>query len=201
MNFKLLLIFYLGIFISGCASTKVTGFSDPAYKIESYQSIVIFASNVGLEQASELEGAMCEKFQENSVKCSPFLLLFPPTRQYTAQAVYEVLQQNGFESILVLSTGGDYSSSEVFGYQSYGSATANSNTAQGQSSTYALRSYSRQSKMRIVLIDSSSGETAWIGDAKTEGKGALSVTDSAFMSSLTSKVVSTLLESSHFKPE
>ncbi len=196
---KLYLVLSIAIALTvGCASTNITGYTDPAYSSKSYQSTVIFASNVGLEQASMLEGAICEKFQANGVKCSPFQLLFPPTRQYSAESVFEGLKQKGLQSIVILSAGGDNSSSQVFGYQNYGSATAYGNTAQTQSSSYALRSYSRQSDMRIVLIDASSGDTAWIGDAKTKGQGLINTTDSAFNSSVVGKVVNTLLESPHF---
>ncbi len=52
--------------------------------------------------------------------------------------------------------------------------------------------------MRVILIDSATGETAWLGDAKTEGQGMVNVTDSAFQSSLAAEVVEVLADSSHF---
>jgi hypothetical protein len=185
----------------GCASTKITGYSDPAYTSKTYQSTVVFASNVGLEKAAELEGAICKNFEAKGIKCSPFQLIFPPTRQHSADSVFDIIREKGFDSILILTAGGDYSSSQVFGYQSYGNATAYGNQAYGQASSYALRSYSRQSNIRAVLVDGASRETAWLGDAKTEGQGMANVTDSAFNFSVSNKITSTLLAISHFGSE
>jgi hypothetical protein len=200
MKTKILLI-SIAFVIYGCATTKITAYSDPAYSSKQYRSVVVFASNVGLEKASELEGAICNNFQSNGIKCTPFQLLFPPTRQYSADSVFAVVSDKGFDAILTLTTGGDLSSSQVFGYQSYGSATAYGNQAYGQGSSYALRSYSRQSHMRVVLVDGVSRETAWLGDAKTEGQGMVNVTDSAFNTSVSNKIVNSLLSSPHFTPK
>lgn len=185
-------------FLTGCASTKITGYSDPQYSGSKYSSVVVFASNVGLEQASTLEVGICEGFKTNGIKCMPFQMMFPPTRQHSADSVYRTMAEKGYASMLILTAGGDYSSSDVFGYQTYGSATAYGNQAYGQSNTYALRSYSRQNNMRLTLLDGRSGNTAWLGDAKTEGQGMVNVTDSAFNNSIKEKVVSVLMSTSHF---
>lgn len=198
MKTNLLFLIFIALILYGCASTKITGYSDPAYASKTYRSTVVFASNVGLEKAAELEGAICNNFRSNGIKCSPFQLMFPPTRQHSADYVFKNVQEKGFDSVLILTAGGDYSSSQVFGYQSYGSATAYGNQAYGQSSSYALRAYSRQSYIRATLVDGSSREIAWLGDAKTGGQGMVNVTDSAFNSSVSSKLVSSLLATPHF---
>lgn len=201
MEIKSLFLICILLVLCGCASTKITGYSDPAYTSKTYQSTVVFASNVGLEKAADLEGDICRNFETKGIKCIPFQLMFPPTRQHSSDTVFEKIQEKGFDSVLVLTAGGDYSSSQVFGYQSYGSATAYGNQAYGQASSYALRSYSRQSNIRAVLVDADSRETAWLGDAKTEGQGMVNVTDSAFNSSVSSKIASTLLATTHFKSQ
>lgn len=185
-------------FLSGCASTNVTGYSDPAYASKTYQSTVIYASNSGLERAAALEGGICQRFEQRGVKCAPFRTLFSPTRQHTPESVFAGMQEKEFDSLIVLSEGGDYSASEVFGYQSYGSGTAYGNSVNVQASSYALRAVSRQSHMRVTLVDAQSRETAWLGDAKTEGRGYANVTDNAFASSLSDQVVNSLLNSPHF---
>jgi hypothetical protein len=55
--------------------------------------------------------------------------------------------------------------------------------------------------MRVVLVDGVSRETAWLGDAKTEGQGMVNVTDSAFNTSVSNKIVNSLLSSPHFTPK
>lgn len=199
MTRKFALLILSSLFLVGCATTKITGYSDPLHAESQYSSVVVLASNVGLARASTLEGGICSKFQERDVKCIPFQMLFPPTRQYTPDTVYQVLTERGYDSLIVLSSGSDNSSSEVLGYQNYASATAAGNNAYGQSSTFAIRSHSRQSAMRVTLLDVKTRETAWLGDAITAGQGSANVTDSVFNKSVINKVVATILATPHYK--
>jgi len=187
------------IVLFGCATTKITGFSDPAYSNRTYSSTVVFASNLGLEKAAELESKICSKFMEHGTSCYSFLTLFPPTREHTPDNVFASLSERGIDSLIMLTAGGDYSSSQIFAYQAYGSAYSYGGSTSAQATSIPLRSYYRQSEMRIIVIDSATREVAWIGDAKTEGKGMVNITDSAFQSSLSTEIVRILFESPHFK--
>ncbi|MDF0750268.1 hypothetical protein NLU14_08500 [Marinobacter sp. 71-i] len=189
------------LLVVGCASTNITGYSDPAYASTSYTSAVVVAENAGLERASQLEGGICEEFSAAGISCRPFHSIFSPTRTHGPDSVFAELERQGVGALIVLLSGGNYSSSQNIGYQSYGSASVTGNQVQGQSSSVALTAFSRQSHMRIVVVDTGTRETAWLGDAKTEGQGAVNVTDSAFLSSLTKKVVQELSASPHFSAE
>jgi len=112
--------------------------------------------------------------------------------------VFGTLSQRGIDSFIMLTSGGDNSSSEVFAYQAYGNASSYGGYTSAQATAVPLRSFSREGHMRVILIDSATGETAWLGDAKTEGQGMVNVTDSAFQSSLAAEVVEVLADSSHF---
>ena len=186
------------IVISGCATTKITGFSDPAHSNRTYSNTVVFASNLGLEKAAELESRICREFTKRGTSCYSFLTLFPPTRDHTADNVFASLSERGIESLIMLTAGGDYSSSQVFAYQAYGSGYSYGGSTSAQAISIPLRSYYRQSNMRIIVIDSATREVAWLGDAKTEGQGMVNVTDSAFQASLSTKIVRVLSESPHF---
>lgn len=186
------------LLVTGCASTNITGYSDPAYTSTSYDSVVVVASNAGLEQAAKLETGICDEFSSSGTECRPFHKVFTPTRTHAPDKVFGELQSQGVGALIVLRSGGDYSSSQNIGYQSYGSASVTGSQVQGQSSSVALTAFSRQSHMRIVVVDTGTRETAWLGDAKTEGQGAVNVTDSAFLSSLTKTVAQELSASPHF---
>jgi len=182
----------------GCATTKITGFSDPEYSNRTYSSTVVLASNLGLENAAELESKICNKFMEHGINCYSFLTIFSPTREYTADSIFASLSERGIDSLIMLTAGGDYSSSQIFAYQAYGSAYSHGGSVSAQATSIPLRSYYRESEMRIILIDSATREVAWLGDAKTEGKGMANITDSAFQTSLSSEIVRVLFESPHF---
>jgi hypothetical protein len=185
--------------IFGCgATTKITGFSDPAYSNQTYSSTVVFASNLGLKKAAELESKICSKFMDRGTNCHSFLTLFPPTREYTADNVFASFSERGIDSLIMLTAGGDYSSSQIFAYQAYGSAYNYGGFTSAQATSIPLRSYYRKSEMRIVVIDSATREVAWIGDAKTEGEGMVNITDNAFQTSLSTEIVRILFESPHF---
>jgi hypothetical protein len=186
------------LLLGGCASTNITGYSDPGYTSRTYASTTALAADYGLERASEIESDMCGKFEERGVRCMPFQSVFPPTRQYAPQAVHERLANNNIESIIVLSASGDVSSSRVFGSQTYGSASYYGGSASGQATTVGLTAYSRSSRARVVVIDADTTDTAWIGDANTNGQGMINVTDGAFDSSLVSETVETLMATPHF---
>ncbi len=80
---KHILLTALPVLIAGCASTNITGYSDPAYSGTEYDSTVVFASNLDLEKAADLESSICNEFSDRGVSCTTFLSLFPPTRGHT----------------------------------------------------------------------------------------------------------------------
>lgn len=182
----------------GCASTEIVGYSDPAFQSASYTATVVHAQNVGLAKAADLEGSICSELSAKGVDCKPFQTLFPPTRRHSADSVFRTLQQQGIGSLIILSPGGDYSSSSTFGYQSFGSASVTGNQVSASSSTIPMTAFSRQSHMRILVVDTAAREVAWLGDAKTEGQGLANTTDSAFMSSLSETVARELSATNHF---
>ncbi|MFC4259072.1 hypothetical protein ACFOZ5_08535 [Marinobacter lacisalsi] len=187
--------------LAGCASTSITGYSDPDYRDSQYDSVVVVAEGAGLERAARLEGGICEKFQSKGITCAPFNQMFPPTRSHPADEVFTALNHKDIGALVVLLSGADQSSARNIGYQTFGSANVYGNQVTGQSSSMALTAFSRQAHARIVLVDADTRETAWLGDARTEGSGAVNVTESAFASSLTTEVVRALVESPHFSGE
>lgn len=198
MKIKTLLSTIVCWALLSCAATQITGYSDPAYTSASYTNTVVFATNLGLDAASQLEGSICAELTAEEIQCFEFHKLFPPTRHFSVDDVFSALKEQSIQSLLVLSAGGDYSSNEVFGYQAYGSASTYGGQTTATSTAVPLRSYSRQSDMRLTLVDAATRETAWLGDAKTEGQGMVNVTDGAFISSIAGETANALAQSPHF---
>lgn len=196
---RALILVVVGLAISGCASTEITGYSDPAYESAVYNSTMVHAPDVGLAQAADLEQGVCERFKERGVTCRTFQSLFPPTREHSPETIFRTLKDQGIQAAIVLLQGGSQSAERTFAYQSFGSASAYGNRVQGQSTSVPMTAFSRAATVRVLLIDGETGETAWLADARTEGQGMVNTTTSAFNSSLSDEVVESLMRSAHFE--
>jgi hypothetical protein len=81
-----------------------------------------------------------------------------------------------------------YGNSAYWNGSTYGSAS-------GQSVSTAVYMFSRVAYGQLGLFDIASGKIAWRGEIRVEGRGRANVTDSAFISSATSKIASELKSS------
>ncbi len=75
---KLLLLFSF-MLLSACATTNITGFTDPDYKTKTYKSLVVVTPNLNLEYSSLLQGKVCDAMHAVNVACRRGLDIFPPT--------------------------------------------------------------------------------------------------------------------------
>jgi hypothetical protein len=204
----------LAIFLTGCASSKVTAFRDPEFAGRTFSSVAVFATNMTLDAAVEVERQVCEKVAPSP--CISGKSILPPTRDYSAEDVERFLTRSGVDSVLVIALASDRLDTQYFGTVSTGSATAQTTgsgtvnfygntafwaggsqtTASGQTVSTPVYGYSRVAFGQLALFERSSGLIAWRGEVRIEGQGLLNVTDSAFISSATSKVANELKRSS-----
>lgn len=185
--------------LAGCASTQMTGISDPKYKDQIYGSVVVQMVGGTFAQALEIEKSICNAMSANSIACKPFTEIYPPTREFDIEAAYAAVKGEGIETVLVMAGAFDDSSSNTIGYQSFGSATSNGfGTTYGQTTALPMRTFSRTRVVQLKLLDSTTRETVWIGEAITSGQGLANITNGAFNSSLVKQTVTSLLTSNHF---
>jgi hypothetical protein len=78
-----------------------------------------------------------------------------------------------------------YGNNAFWSGTSYGSAS-------GQSLSTPFYGFSRIAFYQLGLFDLASGDIAWRGEIRTEGKGAANVTNSVFIRSVTSEVANEL---------
>ena len=199
--------------LSGCATSKVTAFRDPAFATARFKGIVVFAEGMALDAAVEVESQICAKVAPTP--CASGKSVLPPTRHYAANDVEQYLSRTGADGVFFVALVSDQSDTRYFGTMTtstasgsaYGSGTLNFygnsafwsgsayGSASGQSVSTPVYIFSRAAYGQLGLFDIASGNIAWRGEIRVEGRGRLNITDSAFISSATSKIASELKSS------
>jgi hypothetical protein len=122
--------------------------------------------------------------------------LFPPTREWTAEARQKIASDNGIDSSLIVAAGSNSTSVQTIGQQTFGSTnvsgtvTTNSaltgpntvttdgtirGTATTNSTSYNIVAARSTADFSAVLLDLSASRTAWYVDVTTKASGALFV--------------------------
>jgi len=185
------------VLISACATTNITGFTDPDYRNKSYKSLVVVTPNLNLEYSSLLQGKVCKALEAQKVSCARGLDLFPPTRTFDTSEIVQILAENKIDGYLLLSYGGSSTQSQQIGTLSYGSASVFGNTVSAYGSSTPVMSFSRRDGYSAVLIDTQSYNKAWIGGATTHAQGLANITDDVFTTSLGQKIAAELKNAGH----
>jgi len=192
--------------LSGCASTKITGFRDLDHTSTQFSSVAVFAQGMILEAAVEAERLMCSKLAPTP--CISGKTILPPTRPYTAEEVQEHLGRTNVDAVLIAALVADQSDTQYFGtltttsVSAVGGSTGTMNfygntaywngasyaSASGQSLSTPMYGFSRLAFGQLGLFERSTGSIAWRGEMKISGRGLLNITDSAFIDSATSKI-------------
>lgn len=191
----------VGFILSGCAHSEVTAFRDLAFATKQFESIVVFAQGMTLDNAVEFERQLCAKVAPTP--CVSGQSVLPPTRQYTAEEVQHYLAQSGADGILFLGLVSDQldvrylgtvtSSSSSGTVNFYGNSAYWSGT--GQSVSTPVYGYTRVAFGQLALFDLASGDIAWRGEIEVTGQGKWwNRTDSTFISSATTKIARELKE-------
>ncbi len=191
------IILFVILSLAGCATTSITGFTDPDFKNRRYTSLVVVTPNLNLEYSSLLQEKVCNAIQKVGNSCRRGLDLFPPTRTFEPDQIISILKDNHIDGYLLLTYGGGSTQSQQIGALTYGSATVFSNTISAYGSSTPVMSFSRSDGYSIVLIDTQTYKKAWVGGAKTQAQGLANITDDVFTDSLAEKVTSVLMEFGH----
>ena len=84
----------------GCASTKMTSFTDPDYRQTTFKRILILANTSDLERRLYFESTMAKVLLDVGVVAIEGFKLFPPTRNLTPERKVELLIQDSIDSYL-----------------------------------------------------------------------------------------------------
>ncbi|WP_445946607.1 hypothetical protein [Shewanella sp.] len=183
----LYLIFVL--LVSGCANTNMKTYVDPEHQGKSYSKVLIDLPNANFEFKEIVLSELCGALKKRSVVCLAKEDLLPPTREYSDNQLFQIIEKNEIEGWLVLQIGSGGSSSQYIGSQTFGSATLYGNSAYGSANSMAMYSFNRQQGYSIVMYDMHTKHKAFIMEASTSASGLANITNSVFAESLASKII------------
>jgi len=154
-----------------------------------YSKILIDLPNANFEFKEIVVSELCNGLRQRSVACLSKEELFPPTREYSDNQLFQTINRNEIDGWLILEIGSGGSTSQYVGSQTFGSATLYGNSAYGSASSMAMYSYSRQQGYSIVMYDMQTRHKAFIMYASTSASGLANVTNSVFAKSLAHKII------------
>jgi hypothetical protein len=167
------------ILFSGCASTSMTSFTDPAYRGTTFKRVLVVANVSDLEWRQKIETRIVQEFRSEGIYAMEGINLFPPTRAFTDSQKVELLVQNNIDSYIVIGVG------ESGIQQVYIPQTGSSTKTEGRVDVYGnTATYEEKSTTRTYggynvskpwahfdakLYDVSRGDIAWVASATTGG--------------------------------
>lgn len=185
------------LFISGCISTHVRGFSDRDYRGYKIQKVAVRAPNAGFSFGETLETSMVKQLQAKGVKARSFLKSFPPTREWTNQEISTELMKDGYDSIMYINLIGSDTSTQTIGYIHNGNAYAYGNMATYSGSSTPMTAISRYTSTRVKIYDVKNAKVIWVGDSSTNAGGLLYMSDETQADSIATEITTALQESGH----
>jgi hypothetical protein len=194
--------------LSGCTTSKITAFRDPAFATRQFTSVAVFVHGMGPSLCIEFEKQLCRELAPTP--CDSGTSLLPTTHSYilyTADEIGNYLKDRGADAILVIARVTDESDTKYFGtitdLSSSVSATASGSlnfyknpalwslsevSAPGASVSVPPGNYSRVVFGQFGLFDRQSGNVVWLGKIMVGGYSIDSTTPEAFMKSATVKI-------------
>ncbi|MFN0157684.1 MAG: hypothetical protein ACKVRP_06375 [Bacteroidota bacterium] len=166
-------------FCGGCASTRMTSFTDPDYRQTTFKRILVLANTSDLERRLHFESTMVEVLLDAGVVAIEGFKLFPPTRNLTPERKVELLIQDSIDSYLSISVG-ESGMEQVYipptgsttTTKGKASVTGNKLEYRGKSTTTIEGGYNFSkpwAAFDVELVDVSTGNTAWVASAFTGG--------------------------------
>ena len=193
-------ITFIGIVVAllaACATTKITGFTDPDARGTRYSNYVVVTPGLNINYANVLQTKVCGAIVAKGARCTAGLLAFPPTRKFNDEDLAREIKRQSFDAYFVVAFGGSKNDSQHFGSISNSSASIYGNTAYAYGSTTPIVSFSRRDGYSLTLVDVSMGANAWVGGAQTSAQGLANITDEVFTNSLASEIANELVRAGH----
>ena len=170
---KLLLVIIL-LFLTSCATTKISSFINPDIDISNYKNILVFGNIRDIEIRKTLESDIVSAFIDNNLNCISSINIFSPLKDYSEQERKEILIKNNIDGIItvcIISAGENSASIPQQTYTNYSSQYVNgqlisipyTTTSGGYSVSYPKADF------EITLTDIASGKLAYKATANSEG--------------------------------
>jgi hypothetical protein len=211
--------------LTGCVSTSISSYRDPAYTEKSYASFVVVAGFFQIGNQSYLESELVEELSERGIEAFRGIDILPPTRDLGPEEITQALRGSGAEAVLFVEltdfrTVGTYfpPTYHTRGIVSTEEGVALVNDISGTPPEDCFQSgegrpvyvnltttqtggntvESPVADTRIAVMDLGTGDMVWLADATTEGRADSSRKDMA--DSLAGQIISQLTESRMLTP-
>jgi hypothetical protein len=163
------------VFLSACASTKMTAMKDPQVPSRLYESILVIAPFSDLESQKTVEGIFVTKLSRFGLRAIPSLQIIFPGRKYSNEELIKCILDSGADGVILVTLTDAYTEEVYLPRSSHSTGTV---TFQGNIGYYS--GTTRQSggyyislprvRFTIRLFDiSGGGQIAWMATSLTRG--------------------------------
>ena len=155
--------------LTGCASTSLTAYQDPAFTQARYWKFAVLASGVQLDERQALENRLVGALRNKAVAAESAMRLFAPTRPTSNEEMSAALLAEGYDALLIVQRVEAGSKLEPSWSQILGGSSS------GDTAEHLYASYDAS------LVDLRSGQVAWMASARTGGSeyaGVAEIVDS-----------------------
>ena len=163
---NIVLVSFLAV-LTGCASSTLTSFTDPAFTNKQYKSFVIDYATSDLNRKNIVEKEVVRLLKEKGIEAYTGLKLFPPTRKFTGKEAAELIINTGAEGYITITLTDAYTTS------SYVPPTYTTTPSYyGGYTTTSSGGYSvtePTERFKVELTDIASGEKAYQASGETSG--------------------------------
>lgn len=174
---KFLFVLLVSAFISSCATTETTTFTDPAFRGKQFGKICVLADISDLKYKQKLEKEMAKELASKGVKAATGTQLFPPTREWSEEQMKETLVNENIEGYLLIAWK-DKQVQEIYKPGQSVSETKGEVKKKNGKDVYTERTVTSQqdgsvekeyrSFFEAKLIDVRSNANAWIATSSSE---------------------------------
>jgi hypothetical protein len=179
MKRSILLVCIIAFIAGGCASTKISSFTDPSYRSKTFHRIVVVAGISNLEGRKNVESSFVKEFEHRGIYAVEGINIFPPTRTMSTDEMSDALRSNQIDGVLYISVGDAGVSQEYVPPTSTTTKTKGTVSVYGNSASYQERSKTTTdggytiskpwAKYEVKLFDAENGQNAWLASASTKG--------------------------------
>jgi hypothetical protein len=163
----------LAVLACGCGETRLTGFTDPAFKGPPYSNLVVMARSGDLihDQTTEMYFVQC--LSKRKVRIRPSTDFFPPTRDVTDEEIGQRLTAEGVQAVIAVHLDAQWTA-----------------TGFSKGTSYAIPCANHTLRLIDVRGDPKRESVVWKASASSSAEMS---TDREMLFSLASKTTATLL--------
>lgn len=199
------------------ADTEITAFKDPDYSDYKIIKVMIAIIGLDLDSKAAAEKIFVKEFNDIQKERKVFysrkamdiiaissLDIYPPTRKYTQEQFNTLIEENEFDSILLIELIDEYSTKTYVPETSYTTETGRiyGNNFNSSSTTVKSGGYyvsKPRIKMDLKIYDTINSKTIWVANTFTKGNGYAEFND--LMKSAAKETVNRLIKDDLFKPK